>query len=60
MNNEKIEFCAIISDEISIKSGAYPTSVLVLRLVRAETETCVPIMHHASNDILRLSNTIKL
>jgi hypothetical protein len=42
MNNEKIELCAIMSDEISVKSGAHLASVLGLRLVRTETEkTCV-------------------
>jgi hypothetical protein len=45
MNNEKIKFCAIMSDKISMKSGAHPTSVLALRLARTETETCVPITH---------------
>ena len=45
MNNEKIELCAIMSDEISVKSGAHLASVLGLRLVRTETEkTCVPII----------------
>ena len=45
MNNEKIEFCAIMSDEISVKSGAHLASVLGLRSVCIETEkTCVSII----------------
>jgi hypothetical protein len=60
MNNKKIEFFAIMSDEISMKSGAHPTSVLALRLVCTESLRPRPVMHHALNDILRLSNTIRL